>query len=156
MIDLKKKQTLFLFYLFFYFSPMKGYLPVLVIITSLKTHPRWESKERKHKQFITLIFLSLLFFCDVCYDFFEILVGLPGIARDFYCQLCISVSPLYLYLYISPKPNLPVTLNMPACWPACQPARPPLFLSHPFPLSFQMRNSLLLRLILGWTNSFII
>ena len=92
------------------------------------------------------------------------LVGLPGFAQDCYCQfchyvllflclfislyLCISVSPLYLS--ISPKPNL--TLNMPACWSPSPPTCPSLSLN---PLYFQIRNSLMLRLIFFWTNSFI-
>jgi hypothetical protein len=85
------------------------------------------------------------------------LVGLPSFAWDFYCQLCLYVS-LFLCLSISvslslpsisPKPNL--TLNMTAWWPS----HPPLSFSHPLPRSFQIRNSLL-RLIFGWTSSFII
>jgi len=73
-------------------------------------------------------------------------------------SLCFSVSSLYLC--ISTKPNL--TLNMPTCWPARLPLSllpPPSLtpsLSYPLPLSFQVSNSLLLRLIFGGTNSFII
>ena len=71
----------------------------------------------------------------MCYQFHSKLVGLPGFARDFYCQLCLyfyfSLSPcisVFLSLpSITPKPN--ITLNKPACWPACQPA--PLSLSPP-------------------------
>ncbi len=76
--------------------------------------------------------------------------------------LCLSVSTLYLY--ISPKPNL--TLIMPACCPTTLSLTPSLSLyrtppslslslSHPLRSSCQIRNSLL-RLILVWTNSFII
>ncbi len=121
-----------------------------------------------------------------CFGSYYVLVGLPGFARDFYCQLClfVSISSLYLsvstfYLSISSKPNL--TLSMPACWPATpllslslslRPlslspslsfSTPPSLnpsLSQPLPLSpfpsFQIRNSLLLKLFFGWRNSFII
>ncbi len=63
------------------------------------------------------------------------LVGLPCLARDFYCQvclyvslcLCLSISVSPLYLSISPKPIL--TFKMPACWPAYPPLSLPS--SHP-------------------------
>ena len=76
--------------------------------------------------------LSALFLC-------------PFVSMSLYLSVSLSLPSM------SPKPNL--TLNIPACWPARP--RTPLYLSHPFPrsLSFQIRNSLLLRLIFGWTKS---
>ncbi len=92
---------------------------------------------------------------------YQTLVGLPCFAQNFYCQLCLYVS-LFLCLsitqylclspvslYLSPKPNL--TLYLYACLLTC----PHVPLSHPLPLTIQIRNSLLLRVIFGWTNSFI-
>ena len=71
-------------------------------------------------------------------------------------SLCLYV-PLYLCFY-------PLSLSLPNLTLNIRPADPPvhLSLSHPLPLpisphplSFQIRNSLL-RLIFGWTSSFLI
>ncbi len=91
---------------------------------------------------------------------YDLLVGLPSFAWDFYCQLCLFVSlslclsPLSLYLSISP-----IYLSIPPLYLSISPiylSIPPLYLSiSPLylslsprppplpPLSFQIRNSLL-------------
>jgi hypothetical protein len=68
-------------------------------------------------------------------------------------SLCLFVS---MSFYVSLSFSL--SLSLPYIQYACLLTYPaaPLSLSYPLPLSFQIRNSLLLRLILGWTNSFIL
>ncbi len=106
--------------------------------------------------FCASLFLCLFVSMSLCFYVSLFLCLFVSMSLCFYVSLflCLfvsmylylSVSPLYLSIY--PKANL--TFNMLACWSASPPA-----LSHP-PLSFQISNSLLLRLIFGWTNSFII
>jgi hypothetical protein len=84
------------------------------------------------------------------YRFIVKLVGLLGFAKDFYCQLCLYV-PLFLGLYISLYLCLSQTYpNYKYACPLTRPPAPP-----PLLLFFKIRKSLLLRLIFGWTNSFI-
>ena len=64
--------------------------------------------------------------------FYLTLVGLPGFARDFYCQLCLLCFFVSMSLYLSVSPLPP----------------PSSF--------FPDKNSRLLRLIFGWMNSFIL
>ncbi len=71
-----------------------------------------------------------------------------GFAQDFYCQLCLLSMSLCFYVSVSVSP-LFLSQTQPYLKYDC------LLTRLPTPLSFQIINSLL-RLIFGWTNSFII
>jgi hypothetical protein len=75
------------------------------------------------------------------------LLGHPGIAQDFYCQLCLFVS-LFLCLFLSLYLCLYLYQTYPylkhACLLTCPAAPLSLFPDKKF-----------LRLIFGWTNSLI-
>ena len=110
--------------------------------------------DKEHSQQLKAL-IGHLFFLRVKSTSIIYQLGYPALLGIFIVSSVFLYVSLYLCLYPLSLPNL--TLNI---LPADPPAHlslspPPSIYLTPLPLSFQIRNSLL-RLIFGWTNSFII